>query len=106
VVGTPTVAGVPTSILDAEPLSRVWVTTDDNDGCALRHLQGSQIQRVADGAYVTRIRVEEVHRPVLRLLVIVAEGPRDFDLDRPVPRDQKIGRALGPDRSGVAPVLI
>src|SRR5262249_14725111 len=53
-----------------------------------RSVKVQELYRIANQAYIARVRMKQIYRPVLRFLAVVAEGPRKFKFDCPMTRDK------------------
>ena len=75
--------------------------SDYDDRLSLCTIQGHKLQAVANGASISGVGMQKVHGPILSQLAVVPEGPRDFELQRPLSGNKHVGRSLASNRTAV-----
>ena len=70
------------------------LVADNDDGLSFRSGEGEQFKTIANGADISCIGMQEIDGPIFRLVPVVAEGPRYFELQCPVAFDEQIRCAL------------
>jgi len=75
--------------------------TDHDDRLAFGATESKQLETITDCANISFVRMQEVNRPVLRRISVVAKGPGDLELDCPLALHEQIRRALSNNTSTI-----
>jgi len=82
-------------------LTRSVLVGDHGDRFSLRSRKVHEFVAVSNRTYVSSIRMQKIHRPVLRFFTVITERTSNLEFNRPFIRNQKIGSSLRTDRTAI-----